>query len=315
MKFIKKQIEMNDTIIIHGHKKPDGDCYGSQFGLKDIIMTTYPNKKVYVVGEEEPKLSFLGIKDKITDDTYKEALVFVVDCGQNSVISDHRYKLGKMIIRIDHHLFIEKIGEYEWIDSNFASCSEMIYHFKEYHNLKLTKKGALPIYTGIVTDTGNFRFSRVNSNTLKYGASLLEYGFDVFEIDQKINFKSLDLLKFQGYVCNNCVTEEGLIYFKFSSQTIQQFKINIEQAFSILNILSYVENNPVWAFIFELPNGNFKLSIRTQGPEISDIAHQFGGGGHKKACGVILKTNEQLNGIIQLIKESIKKFNFENNPK
>lgn len=220
-----------------------------------------------------------------------------------------------MIIRIDHHLFIEKIGEYEWIDSNFASCSEMIYHFKKYHHFKLTQKGALPIYTGIVTDTGNFRFSRVNSNTLKCGASLLEYGFDVFEIDQKINFKSLDLLKFQGYVCNNCVTEEGLIYFKFSSQTIQQFNINIEQAFSMLNILSYVENNPVWAFIFELPNGIFKLSIRTQGPEISDIAHQFGGGGHQKACGVILKTNEQLNEIIQLIKASIQKFNCENNPK
>lgn len=58
MEFIKKQIELNDTIIIHGHKKPDGDCYGSQFGLKDIIMATYPHKKVYVVGEEEPKLSF-----------------------------------------------------------------------------------------------------------------------------------------------------------------------------------------------------------------------------------------------------------------
>ncbi|AYJ01227.1 bifunctional oligoribonuclease/PAP phosphatase NrnA [Candidatus Phytoplasma ziziphi] len=315
MEFIKKQIELNDTIIIHGHKKPDGDCYGSQFGLKDIIMTTYPNKKVYVVGEEEPKLSFLGIKDQITDDTYKEALVFVVDCGQSSVISDLRYKLGKMIIRIDHHLFIEKIGEYEWIDSNFASCSEMIYHFKEYHNLKLTKKGALPIYTGIVTDTGHFRFERVNSNTFKIGASLLEYDLDVFEIDQKINFKSLGLLKFQGYVCNNCVAEEGLIYFKFSEQIIKQFNINIEQAFSILNMLSYVENNPVWAFILELPNGSWKLSIRTQGPEISDIAHQFGGGGHKKACGVIVDTIEKLNEVVKLIKDSIKKFNLENNKK
>ncbi|MDV3196341.1 MAG: DHH family phosphoesterase, partial [Candidatus Phytoplasma stylosanthis] len=221
LNFIKEQIESFETIIIHGHKKPDGDCYGSQLGLKDIIKATYNNKKVYVVGEEEEKISFLGKMDYITNDIYQDALIFIVDCGQEIIISDSRYKLGKMIIRIDHHLFIKKIGNYEWIDSNFSSCSEMIYYFKKYNNFQLTKEGALSICTGMITDTDNFRFDRVNSNTLRIAASLLEYdGVNITEINKKINKQNIDILKFKGYVCNNFISEKGFIYFKFSEEII-----------------------------------------------------------------------------------------------
>lgn len=308
MKFIKEQIEKFDTIIIHGHIRPDGDCYGSQLGLKDIILTNFSNKKVYVVGEEEPKISFLGQMDKITDDIYEEALVFILDCGQASVISDLRYKLGKMVIRIDHHLFIKKIGDYEWIDSNFASCSEMIYFFKEFHNFKLTKKGALPIYTGIVTDTGNFCFSRVNSETLRFASDLLKYGFTPTEVIQKINMKNLDFLKFQGYVCNNFTLDEGFLYFKFSEDILEKFNLTVESAFSIINILSDIEQCLVWAFIVQFKNNNWKFSLRSRGPEINFIVNKFGGGGHPKACGVVVDTKDKADQVIQLIKESIKKF-------
>ncbi|MEZ0180559.1 DHH family phosphoesterase ['Camptotheca acuminata' phytoplasma] len=313
MKFIKKQIEKFDTIIIHGHKRPDGDCYGSQLGLKNMIQTTYPNKNVYVVGEEEPKISFLGKMDHISDDLYKEALVFVVDSAQHSVISDPRYKLSKMIIRIDHHLFIEKIGHYEWIDSEFASCSEMIYHLKEFNNFKLTKEGALPIYTGIVTDTGDFRFDRVDKKTLSMASSLLEYGFNVSDIDKQINSQSVNILKFKGFVCSNFVSEDGLIYFKFSEEMLKQFDLNVDTAFSIVNILSGAKPNLLWAFICELKSGNWKFSIRSHGPQISPIAHKFGGGGHERACGLIVKTADEVDEVIRLLKKSIQEFHKQNN--
>lgn len=184
MNFIKKEIEENNIIIIHGHKNPDGDCYGSQIGLKNIINTTFPNKKVYVVGETNPKLSFLGEMDIIPDSFYTNALVFILDCGQSNVISDPRYKLGKRIIRIDHHLLIENIGDYQWIDSSFSSCSQMIYHLKEKNNFQLDYKGALAIYIGMISDTGNFCFDRVNSETLRIASNLLKFGFNVFEIEK-----------------------------------------------------------------------------------------------------------------------------------
>lgn len=313
MKLIKKYIEQFETIIIHGHAKPDGDCYGSQLGLKNIIKNTYPDKNVYVVGETEPIISFLGKMDIIPDDFYKNALVFVVDCGQKNVISDSRYSLGKMIIRIDHHLFIEKIGDYEWIDSNFGSCSEMIYHLKKVNKFKLTKEGALPIYTGIVTDTGNFRFERVNSTTLQVASDLLKYDINIMEIEKKLNRKNLDFLKFKGFVCSNFISEEGFIYFKFNEETIKKFNLNMASAFSIVNVLNCTKENLVWAFICQLSDGKWKFSIRTYGPSISHIAQRFGGGGHRRACGVIVKNNDEMNQVIKLIKESIKEFKKENN--
>ncbi|WP_341266464.1 bifunctional oligoribonuclease/PAP phosphatase NrnA [Candidatus Phytoplasma fraxini] len=309
MEFIRKQIEKFNIIIIHGHKRPDGDCYGSQLGLKDIIKTNYPDKRVYVVGDEEKKISFLGNMDKITDDVYKDALVFIVDCGNSSNISDNRYKLGKMSIRIDHHLFLNKIADYEWIDSNFASCSEMIYYFKKFHNYKLTKKGALPIYTGIVTDTDNFRFERVNEKTFQYAIDLLQYGLNVFDIDKQIHSQSVNLLKFKGYVCSNFIIDGGFIYFKFCEETLEKFNLTIEEAFSIVNVLNYIENNPVWGFILKLKNGCYKISIRSSRFDVFSIAYKFGGGGHKKACGIFVKNEDVMNKVIQAIKESIKDFN------
>ncbi|MBP3059331.1 bifunctional oligoribonuclease/PAP phosphatase NrnA [Texas Phoenix palm phytoplasma] len=315
MKFIRKYIELFDTIIIHSHKNPDGDSYGSQLGLKNIIETNYPEKKVYSVGEVNNNLSFLGKMDIINDNFYKNALVFVVDCGQSNVISDLRYKLGKKIIRIDHHLLIENFGDHQWVDSSFSSCSEMIYSFKEKNDFKITRKGALPLYVGMVTDTGNFRFERVNEKTLRIASELLSYGINIFEIDKKINIQSLNILRYQGYVLNNFIAEKGFIYFKTTISEVEKFNLTIEKAFSIVNVLNNVENYPVWAFIIQLSNGNWKLSIRSLGPKIDDIANKFGGGGHFRACGVIVKTKEEVDKIIILLQKSISDYLKKNNNK
>jgi phosphoesterase RecJ-like protein len=312
MDFIKQQIINFDTIIIHGHKRPDGDCYGSQLGLKDIIQENYPHKKVYVVGEVNPIFSFLNEMNIITDETYKDSLSIVVDCGSANIISDSRYKLSKMIIIIDHHLSTEeKYGDYQWIDPNFASCSEMIYTFKEYHNYKISLNGAMPIYVGMITDTGNFRFDRVTNKTLKIASELLKFDFNAFEIDKKINKQSLHMLKLKGYVCDNFIAEEGLIYIKISQEIIQKLNFNLNDMFSIVNIYSNVKDYPIWAFIVEFPNKEWKLSIRSTGPKINHIVSKFGGGGHLRACGVFVKSQEDIEEIIKLLKKSVKEFKQE----
>ncbi|PQP79495.1 bifunctional oligoribonuclease/PAP phosphatase NrnA [Candidatus Phytoplasma phoenicium] len=310
MKYIKEQINKFDTIIVHGHKRPDGDCYGSQLGLKDIILTSYPHKKVYVVGETNPNLEFLGKMDVISDELYKKALVFIVDCGKSRIISDQRYKLGQMVIRIDHHLLVETIGHHEWIDSSFSSCSEMIFHLKEKCDLQLSLKGAIPIYIGMASDTGLFRFQRVNSETFRVVSQLLKnYHFNVFEIDQKINKTNINMLKFQGYVCNNFQAEKGLLYIKINDEIVEELNLSIEEIFSKVNILSNIKDYPVWAFIKKITANEWKISIRSAGPQISQIAQQFGGGGHQYACGVIATSEEQVDEIIRLIQKSTVEFN------
>src|SRR5574344_970490 len=97
---IIKKIKAYDRIIIHGHQRPDGDCYGAQFGLKDIIKNSFPEKEVYVVGETSDFVSFVGTPDRIEDALYEGALSIVVDTATEERISDKRYKLGKEVIKI-----------------------------------------------------------------------------------------------------------------------------------------------------------------------------------------------------------------------
>ncbi|XXP77451.1 MAG: bifunctional oligoribonuclease/PAP phosphatase NrnA [Lettuce witches'-broom phytoplasma] len=311
MDFIKQQIINFDTIIIHGHKRPDGDCYGAQLGFKDIIQENYPHKKVYVVGEVNPKMSFLGNMESIADETYQDALSIVVDCGSANIISDQRYKLGKMVIRIDHHLLVEEYGDYQWVEPKFASCSEMIYAFKEYHNYKISLKGAMPIYVGMVTDTGNFRFDRVTDKTLQMASELLQFEFNAFEIDKKINMQSLQMLKLKGYICENFIAEDGLIYIQISQEIIKKFNFSIDEIFSIVNIYSNVTDYPVWVFIVEMPSKEWRLSIRSIGPKISHIVSKFGGGGHLRACGAFVKSQDDIDEIIKSLKQYIKEFKQE----
>ncbi|MDV3188756.1 MAG: bifunctional oligoribonuclease/PAP phosphatase NrnA [Pigeon pea little leaf phytoplasma] len=308
---ILRNINEFNVITIFGHKNPDGDCYGSQLGLKDIIQQNFPHKQVYTLGENNPIFSFLGVMDEINDDVISQSLAIVVDCGNTNVISDVRYKIAKKIIRIDHHLIGEIYGDEQnsWIDSSFSSCSEMIYTFKEINNLNLSIKGALPIYIGMVTDTGHFRFDRVNYKTLQIVSDLLRYGFDAFQIDTKITIQPINILRFKGYVCSNFIAEDGLIYIKITHDIIEQFKLKFEDINSVVNIFHNIQGYPVWLFIIENKVKNYwKISIRSIGPQINHIAHKFNGGGHFRACGMNVYNQQEIDQVIKLAKTSIKEY-------
>lgn len=124
---ILKAIREFETIIIHRHVRPDPDAYGSQCGLAEILTASYPTKNVFVVGEDEPSLLFLKEMDKISDETYKDALVIVCDTANQGRISDQRYKQGRKLIKIDHHPNEDPYGDLLWVDTNASSCSELIY--------------------------------------------------------------------------------------------------------------------------------------------------------------------------------------------
>ena len=99
-KKILKLIKDFDTIIIHRHKNPDMDAYGSQLGLKRIIELNFPTKMVYVVGDEN-NFAFLGAMDVIDDSIYSHALVIIVDVAVAALVSDDRYKLAEHVLVID----------------------------------------------------------------------------------------------------------------------------------------------------------------------------------------------------------------------
>src|SRR5690625_1172263 len=130
-KMIKREIietiKAYETIIIHRHVRPDADALGSQVGLQQMIKHSFPRKKVYVVGEEDPALYFLTRMDEVEDKVFNGALIIICDTANTGRISDSRYKLGKKVIKIDHHPNNDPYGDLRWIDTDASSTSEMIY--------------------------------------------------------------------------------------------------------------------------------------------------------------------------------------------
>ncbi len=301
MQDILDKIKTYETIIIHGHQRPDGDCYGSQFGLKDLITTSFPEKKVFVVGEKSNFVDFIGQLDTIEDHVYENALSIVVDTAVENRISDQRYKLGKEIIKIDHHIPVNDFGDIRWVDTTFPSCAQMITYFYQQNDktLKLTRQGAIALYTGIVTDTGRFRYRGVSKLTHEMAGLLIGKGVDVEEIDALLSQDTLDTIALKGFVYSNFVTTPGgFIYVKMTRETINKYNVNDEEAAAVVNLLGGIDGFPVWALIIEYP-GEIRIRLRSSGPNIDQLANRYGGGGHAKASGAKLETWDQLHAFVK----------------
>lgn len=303
-KEIFKKIKAYETIIIHGHKRPDGDCYGAQFGLKNIIQNAFPEKKVYVVGETSDFVSFVGTPDIIEDSLYEGALSIVVDTATSERISDKRYTLGAFVIKIDHHIPIDQYGDMQWVDTNYPSCAQMIAHFSTmFKKFFITKPGATAMYTGILTDTGRFKYRGVTRLTHEMAGLLLESGADVEEIDSYLSRESLDMLRYKGYIYLNFEkTEKGFVYIKITKDQIDKYKLTYEEASSVVNILGGIEGYPVWALFIE-QSGEIRVRLRSSGPDIDKVANKFRGGGHAKASGATLLSWDELDSFIKEVEQ------------
>lgn len=310
MQRILNKIKSYDTIIIHGHKRPDGDCYGSQFGLKNIIIESFPQKKVYVVGEKSDFVDFVGQIDQVTDDMYQDALSIVVDTAVQDRISDIRYTLGKEVIKIDHHIPVDDYGDLRWVDTTFPSCAQMItyFYYKFRSKLKLTLEGAIALYTGIVTDTGRFRFRGVSKLTHQLAGLLIEKGVDVEYIDSKLSRESLEMIALKGYVYSNFKTHKGFVSLKMTRDVIEKYNVTDEQAASVVGLIGGIEGFPVWALFIEYP-GEIRIRLRSNGPTIDKLANQYGGGGHAKAAGCRLDSWDQFDQFVNDVEAVVKAYN------
>ena len=308
-KEILAKIEEYETIIIHRHVIPDGDAYGSSFGLKELILSNFENKKVYVVGEEISHLHYVGRTDQIEDSVYDNALVIITDTSNAARISDERWKKGAYKIKIDHHPFSDKYADLEYIDSTSPSTCELIAHILFENTLNISEVGARNLYYGMVTDTGRFMFRGVSARTLTYAGKLLGCGFDVNELYASIYTRSKDLARFSGYaVMNFEETPNGVGYLKLTDKILKELKITEEEASASVNLLANIEGISIWAFFVENKKANdIRVNLRSSGAPVNEVAKMYGGGGHVQAAGTRLKTWDRVDEMVldldKLIKE------------
>ncbi len=305
---VYQKVKDYQTIIIFGHKRPDGDCYGSQNGLKDIIKSTFPMKSVFVVGEKVDNLSFIGQMDQIEDDIFPQALAIVVDTATRDRISDSRYKLCKEIIKIDHHIILDNYGDINVVEELIpATCLLITKFLLSNETLKISLNGATALYTGTITDTGNFRYRGVNAETFHLAGVLLNYGVDTEWIDQNLSVQSLRSLRLKSYVYRSFkVTKNGFAYAVINRMIIKYYNVGYDEAASLVNLLANIKECPVWALIIRYPK-DIRVRIRSNGPNINKLAEKYDGGGHHKAAGASLKSWSKMRPFVKdadaLVKE------------
>ena len=285
---ILAEIKSHDTIIIHRHNRPDGDAMGSQLGLKHLILENFPEKTVYTVGDEPKFFSFMAdsTMDEIPDSTYENALAVILDTASRPLISDDRYSLAPRSVRIDHHIFCEKIADVEVVDTSFESCCGLVAQFAVESNLKINSIAATSLYTGMVTDSGRFRYDGTTARTFRLASALMEAGIDTNELFRNLyaddfagkQLKAKFILKIQFSAPN--VTYIYTDLEEFNSLGVDVFTVSR----AMTNTMADIRGVDIWVNFTETEKGVL-CEIRSNRYNINPIAVKYGGGGHAKASG------------------------------
>jgi len=299
-KDIIELINKYETIIIHRHKNPDGDALGSQLGLKRLIEINYPSKTVYAVGDENNYI-FLGRMDIINDDAYNNALVFILDVSVERLISDDRYKLADHVVVIDHHLNPADIGDTVLIKSSYIACAEIICEIAIENNLKLDKNGAIPLLSGLVTDSGRFLYPNVNATTFKTAAYLIECGADIQEVYEMLYVEEVNHKKLKGYFINNFeLSKNNVAYMKNDLSVRDKFNVTtFTVSRAMVNQMGGMKGIDIWANFTMDDEGLIQVELRSKKISIVDVARKYGGGGHALACGCTLKSFEDADFVLK----------------
>lgn len=304
------KIKQYDTIVIARHIGVDPDALCSQLALRDSIRLTYPNKKVSAIGTGSAKFAHIGKLDKL--ERFSNALLIVCDTPDRKRIDSVDFSQYGCVIKIDHHPFVEKIGDIELIDDTKTSASEIIMELILNTELLCNKEIAELLYMGLVSDSNRFLFNNCSSSTFKNVSEILkDYDLDLSSIYNKLYLRPMSEVRLQGYISLNMkVTENKLGYIVVPNDVITEFEVDSASAGNMVNEFNFIKEVLVWATITEdIKNDQYRISIRSRGPEINKVAESFNGGGHKFASGVRCKTLEEALEVMNALDQELIKYN------
>ena len=299
-KKIYGEIKKYNTIYIARHIGPDPDCVSSQISLRDSIIETFPEKKVYAVGSGLSRFKYFGKLDKVAEYDFDNSLLICVDVPDIKRIEIPYFERFKNVVKIDHHPFVEKFGEVELIDLDSASAAEIVAALINSTKLKMTKTIAENLFIGIISDSNRLLFEPSGYKQFDLVSKLISsYKLDVQSLYRKLYLKPLSEVRLMGYIASNIkVTKNKFAYIYLEDDIIKSLGADAASASNMINEFNNIDEILVWMFVTrDEKNDLYKVFIRSRGPFINEIASKYNGGGHKYASGVRAKDKAVLEDL------------------
>ena len=309
---IISKIEQYDSIVIFGHRNPDGDCYGSQIALRNILKAKYQSKSIYAVGSGLKKFfDIIGQMDIVSDEVVANSLAILLDSNDLERSEDQRIYNAKDFAKIDHHIdtFTFKEGP-EVIDDKASSTCELIYLFAQENGLEIDLISASALYLGIMTDSGRFQFANNFTRMFSIVRDLCELGVDPILLNKTNNLLPEISLDIKAFIYSHIIKrDDGIIYVVATKKDREALGVTSAQIVGNTSLISYIIDHPIWFIVSETDIGGMQVEMRSSMYNVQEIAVHFGGGGHTFAAGFTIKTFSQeiIDELISLCLKAMKK--------
>ena len=298
MNNILEKINESSEIAITFHMSPDGDSIGSALALQEGLIKLGKNAFIMCKERVPYNLNFLPHSENIDGNTFEVLpstdMVIVLDCGDfkrinaNINLNERKY----LLVNMDHHLSNEMYGDLNYVDTNSSAMAEIVYQMLNILGVTINKSIAECLYTSIITDTGSFRYSSTTSVTHAIAGHLINTGIDFSEIHRKaFDDKQFNRVKFIGKAIENMkLVSDKICVFQITEDNFSE--LDIEPSVNTSDIISIgleIDSVEV-AVLFKEATDNVKVSLRSRSYiDVRKIAEKFGGGGHTKASGLVIK--------------------------
>lgn len=290
---IIEKINASEEIYLISHINPDGDSLGSLLALGEALKQLDSSVTMVASDDIPDRYSFLSNISEIEklDEIKPVELLITLDCGDQDRLGEFKElaNKAKTVINIDHHISNNYFGDLNLVNSDASSTGEMIYDLIEKMNLKFNDKINNSIYMAISTDTGSFKYSNTSYHTHEIASNLLKKGIDNEYINNKLYQNNplskaklfIETLKNLELYNNNSI---GIIYI--TQTMIKRCGAKIEHMDGIINFVRDIDTVEVACILKEINNNKVKIGLRSKEyVDVSKIAKNLNGGGHKKASG------------------------------
>lgn len=293
---VKERIEASPHIILHRHQNPDGDALGSQLGLALVLRDAYPDKLIHVVGDMTPRFAFMAQTpmDTLSDEDFDDALCILLDMSSAALVSDTRYRRARDTVRLDHHVYLEKFADLEVTDSSYESCCGLVTAMIMECGWELSPAAAKLLYTGMITDSGRFRYASTSARTFRLAAFLMEREFDTTDIYRSLYADDLFFIQLRARMTLKIqTTPHRVAYIYTTKEEADSFGTDtFTLSRGMVNVMSEIRGIDIWVNFTESDEGVY-CEIRSSRHNINPVAVKYGGGGHQRASGATLKDREE----------------------